>query len=73
MRTDIRNAYAGDVAAAAWAEQFPDRKLVLDEPVAEGLDTKIQAAQAAGDLLWDGYAVIAVSYTHLTLPTSDLV
>lgn len=62
VRTDIRNAYAGDVAAAAWAEQFPDRKLVLDEPVAEGLDTKIQAAQAAGDLLWDGYAVIAVPW-----------
>jgi len=63
VRTDIRNAYAADVAAAAWAEQFPGRKLILDEPAAgDAVDTKIQAAQAAGDLIWDGYAVIALPW-----------
>lgn len=63
VRTDIRNAYAADAAAEAWAEQFPDRKLILDEPAAgTAVNTKVQAAQAAGDLIWDGYAVIAVPW-----------
>lgn len=63
VRTDIRNAYAAEAAAEQWAEQFPDRTLILDEPAAgSAVDTKIQAAQAAGDLIWDGYAVIAVPW-----------
>jgi len=63
VRTDIRNAYAADAAAAAWAEQFPNRKLTLDEPAAgTAVNTKVQAAQAAGDLIWDGFAVIAVPW-----------
>lgn len=63
VRTDIRNAYAAEAAAARWAEEYPNRKLTLDEPAAgSAVDTKIQAAQAAGDLIWDGYAVIAVPW-----------
>ena len=62
VRTDIRNAYAADAAADRWKEEFPDRTLILDEPAEGAVDTKIQAAQAAGDLLWDGFAVIAVPW-----------
>ena len=62
VRTDIRNAYAADAAADRWKEEFPDRTLILDEPAEGAVDTKIQAAQAAGDLIWDGFAVIAVPW-----------
>lgn len=62
VRTDIRNAYAADAAAESWNEAFGDRPLILDEPTEGGVDTKIQAAQAAGDLIWDGFAVIAVPW-----------
>jgi spermidine/putrescine-binding protein len=62
IRSDIRNAYAADAALDRWAEAFPDRKLILDEPAEGAVDTKIQAAQAAGDLIWDGFAVIAVPW-----------
>ncbi|MEM7131748.1 MAG: hypothetical protein AAF702_35875 [Chloroflexota bacterium] len=62
IRTDIRNAYAGDAAVDRWNEAFGDQPIILDEPAEGGVDTKIQAAQAAGDLIWDGYAVIAVPW-----------
>ena len=56
IRSDIRSAYAGDAAAEAWNTDH-EQKIVLDEPAGE-VDSKIQAAQAAGDLVWDGFAVI---------------
>ncbi len=56
IRTDIRSAYAADVAAERWNEEF-DSKITLEEP-ADNPATKIQAAQAAGDLIWDAFAVI---------------
>lgn len=56
IRTDIRSAYAGDAAAEAWNKDH-EQKIVLDEPAGE-VDSKIQAAQAADDLIWDGFAVI---------------
>jgi hypothetical protein len=64
VRTDIRSAYAADVAVEQWNESFPDRQIVIDEPAGDGnpVATKIQAAQAAGDLVWDGFAVIAVPW-----------
>ena len=62
IRTDIRNAYAGDAAVERWNEAFGDRPVILDEPTEGGVDTKIQAAQAAGDLIWDGFTVIAVPW-----------
>lgn len=59
IRTDIRGAYAGDKALEGWTAAFPNRKLILDEPATgDVVETKIQAAQAAGDLIWDGFAVI---------------
>lgn len=62
VRTDIRNAYAADPAVERWNEAYPDQQIILDEPAEGAVDTKIQAAQAAGDLIWDGYAVIAVPW-----------
>lgn len=62
VRADIRNAYAADVAVEKWNEAFGDQQVILDEPAEGAIDTKIQAAQAAGDLIWDGFAVIAVPW-----------
>lgn len=56
IRTDIRSAYAGDAAVEAWNTDH-EQKIILDEPAGE-VDSKIQAAQAADDLIWDGFAVI---------------
>lgn len=79
IRTDIRSAYAGDAAQQAWNAAFPDRPLVLDEPT-DAADTKIQAAQAAGDLVWDGFAVIEGPWQitswvtrQLIVPLDDLI
>ncbi|MEZ4658056.1 MAG: hypothetical protein R2911_10825 [Caldilineaceae bacterium] len=56
MRPDIRNAYAVDAAAEAWNQEM-EQQIIIDEP-AGAADQKIQAAVAAGDLIWDGFAVI---------------
>ncbi len=55
IRSDIRSAYAGDAAAEAWNKDH-EQKITLDEPAGD-VEAKIQAAQAAGDLVWDGFAV----------------
>lgn len=56
VRPDIRSAYAADAAVEAWNADH-ESQVIIDEP-AGAADTKIQAAIAAGDLIWDGYAVI---------------
>lgn len=56
VRPDIRSAYAADAAVEAWNAEN-EAKVIIDEP-AGAADTKIQAAIAAGDLVWDGFAVI---------------
>ncbi|MEZ4712228.1 MAG: extracellular solute-binding protein [Caldilineaceae bacterium] len=56
VRPDIRNAYAADAAAEAWNQEM-EQQIIIDEP-AGAADQKIQAAVAAGDLIWDGFAVI---------------
>lgn len=56
VRPDIRSAYAADAAVEAWAKDH-EATVKIDEP-AGAADTKIQAAMAAGDLPWDGFAVI---------------
>jgi len=57
-RADIKPAYAADKAVEAWNAEFPS-KITMDEPAA-GVDlaTKVQASQAAGDLIWDGFSLI---------------
>jgi multiple sugar transport system substrate-binding protein len=56
VRPDIRSAYAADAAVEAWNAEM-EQKVIIDEP-AGAADTKIQSAIAAGDLIWDGFAVI---------------
>ena len=81
IRTDIRGAYAGDKALEGWNAAFPNRKLILDEPGKDDVvDTKIQAAQSAGDLIWDGFAVIEGPWSikqwvtrGLVAPLDDLI
>lgn len=63
IRTDIRSAYAADPAVERWNEEFEDQ-ITLEEP-ADTPDTKIQAAQAAGDLIWDAFAVIEFPWRSL--------
>jgi len=71
VRPDIRNAYAADAAAEAWNDEF-EQQIVLDEP-AGAADTKIQAAIAAGDLIWDGFAVIEGPWNIQSWVTRDLI
>ena len=56
IRTDIRSAYAADDAVERWNNEF-ESQVAIEEP-AGAPDTKIQAAQAAGDLIWDAYSVV---------------
>ena len=56
IRSDIRSAYAADDAVERWNSEF-EAQVAIEEP-AGAPDTKIQAAQAAGDLIWDAYAVV---------------
>lgn len=56
IRSDIRSAYAADDAVERWNNEF-EAQVAIEEP-AGSPDTKIQAAQAAGDLIWDAYAVV---------------
>lgn len=71
VRPDIKGAYAAEAAVAAWNAQFPN-KIRLDES-GDGVDTKIQAAQAAGDLIWSGYAIIAVPWETQTYVKRGLI
>ena len=62
-RTDIKGAYAVDKQVEAWNAAYPKSPASLDEPPS-GSDaaTKIQASQAAGDLIWDGFMVMEVPW-----------
>jgi ABC-type glycerol-3-phosphate transport system substrate-binding protein len=60
VRTDIKSAYAAPAAVQKWNKKF-DSRLKLDEPAGDPT-TKIQAAQAANDLIWDGYAVMVAPW-----------
>jgi ABC-type glycerol-3-phosphate transport system substrate-binding protein len=62
IRDDIKSAYAAQPAVDKWNESFPT-KLKLDvPPAAQDVSQKIQAAQAADELIWDGFAVIEVPW-----------
>ena len=73
IRDDIKSAYAAEEAVKQWESQFP-AKVTLDVPPA-GADVsqKIQAAQASGDLVWDGFAVIEMPSNALQWITRDLI
>lgn len=71
IRTDIRSAYAGDAAAEAWNKEH-EQKITLDEPAGD-VQAKIQAAQAAGDLVWDGFAVIEGPWSIQSWVTRNMI
>ncbi len=77
-RTDIKSAYAADKAAETWNANN-ESKVKLDEPAGDVVQ-KLQAAVAAGDLVWDGYAVIEMPWRikewvkrGLIAPLDDLI
>ena len=61
-RTDIKGAYAADKAVEEWNKNFASQ-IKLDEPPQGDIVTKIQSAQAAGDLVWDGYSVMEMPWS----------
>lgn len=71
VRPDIRSAYAADAAVEAW-NSANEQQVILDEP-AGAADTKIQAAIAAGDLIWDGFAVIEGPWSIESWVTRGLI
>jgi ABC-type glycerol-3-phosphate transport system substrate-binding protein len=80
IRDDIKSAYGAEAAVELWQSQFP-AKISLDTPPG-GADVsqKIQAAQAAGDLVWDGFSVMEVPWNteqwvsrQLIVPLDDYI
>lgn len=80
IRNDILSAYAADDAVKRW-EKDHGAKVKLDQPPA-GADPsqKIQAAQAAGELIWDGFAVMVAPWDtsqwvgrQLIVPLDDYI
>jgi ABC-type glycerol-3-phosphate transport system substrate-binding protein len=73
IRDDIKSAYAADQVVTDWGKQF-QAKVTLDIPPA-GVDAsqKIQAAQAAGDLVWDGFAVMEVPWSTESYVTRGII
>ncbi len=58
IRDDIRSAYAADAAVELWQSEFPAQVVLDVPPVGADISQRVQAAQASGDLVWDGHAVI---------------
>lgn len=56
-RTDIKGAYAADKAVIEWNKNQKSQ-VTMDEPPQGDISQKIQAAQAAGELIWDGFSVM---------------
>ena len=73
IRDDIRSAYAADVAVDEWNSDN-ESQIILDVPPA-GADVsqRIQAAQASGDLIWDGFAVMVVPWDSAQWVSRNLV
>jgi ABC-type glycerol-3-phosphate transport system substrate-binding protein len=80
IREDIKSAYAADAAVELWQSQFPAKVSLDVPPGGADVSQKIQAAQAAGDLVWDGFAVMEVPWNTsewvsrgLIVPLDDYV
>lgn len=71
-RTDIKSAYAADKAVEAWNKEMSSQ-VKLDEPPQGDISVKIQASQAAGDLVWDGYAVIEAPWQTVIWVKRNLI
>jgi ABC-type glycerol-3-phosphate transport system substrate-binding protein len=73
IREDIKSAYAAEAAVEEWNKNFPTKISLEVPPSGEAADTKIQAAQAAGDLLWSGYAVMETPWATKQYVTRGLI
>ena len=73
MREDAKSAYAAAAAADAWGKEHP-AKVTIDVPPA-GADPsqKIQAAQAADDLIWDGMSYMTAPWSTLEYITRGII
>jgi len=72
-RPDIKPAYAADQAVKTWNETY-ESQVILDEPPAgTPVDVKIQAAQAAGDLVWDGYWVMVMPHDAISWTSRRII
>ena len=72
-RPDIKPAYAADKAVEEWNANY-ESQVILDEPPAgTPVDMKIQAAQAAGDLIWDGYYVMVMPHDAIKWTSRKLI
>lgn len=80
IREDIKSAYAAEAAVELWQSQFPAKVKLDVPPGGADVSQKIQAAQAAGDLVWDGFAVMEVPWNteqwvsrQLIVPLDDYI
>jgi ABC-type glycerol-3-phosphate transport system substrate-binding protein len=73
IRQDIKDAYAADAAVKEFNANFPTTITLEVPPSGDAPDTKIQAAQAAGDLLWSGYAVMETPWATKQYVTRKLI
>jgi ABC-type glycerol-3-phosphate transport system substrate-binding protein len=73
IRQDIKDAYAADAAVKEFNASFPTQISLEVPPTGDAPDTKIQAAQAAGDLLWSGYAVMETPWATKQYVTRKLI
>ncbi len=72
-RSDIKPAYAADKAVETWNANN-ESKVILDEPPSGApVDVKIQAAQAAGDLVWDGYWVMVMPHDAVSWSKRQII
>ena len=73
IRPDIKGAYAAEAAVEGFNKSFPTKIVLEEPPQGESADKKIQAAQAAGDLLWSGYAVMETPWATKEYVTRKLI
>jgi ABC-type glycerol-3-phosphate transport system substrate-binding protein len=73
IRDDIKSAYAADAAVELWQSEHA-AKVTLDVPP-QGADIsqRVQAAQASGDLIWDGFSVIEFPSNTMQWITRGLI
>jgi ABC-type glycerol-3-phosphate transport system substrate-binding protein len=73
IRDDIRSAYAADPAVEEWNSQNASQISLDVPPAGADVSQRIQAAQASGDLIWDGFAVMVVPWDSAQWVSRNLI
>jgi len=73
IRPDIKSAYAAEAAIAEFNKSFRTKITLEEPPQGEAVDKRIQAAQAAGDLIWSGFAVMETPWSTKEYVTRKLI